>query len=115
MNLSDNHLCGIRSNDAGTYTDMGINAIADAINVCSNLTDFDTRCNGIRGDAAELLARVVLGSSSMAKFGLIPIKVMRKDAVSEDAVGSKRPWPKEGGALQADVALPGHRRGEPHQ
>ena len=50
--------------------------------VQGSLTAIDTRRNWIDGEAAEQLAAAVLGSSSMATFGDVPIKELRADALT---------------------------------
>ena len=56
-------------------------SLAAYMAVSQSLTAVDTRSNGIDGEGAKQLAAAVLGSSSVAAFGDVPIKELRADAL----------------------------------
>jgi hypothetical protein len=80
LNLKRNQLCGLDDHERGTYTAVGITAIADALRVNGGLTRVDVRDNIIAGDGAAQLAAAVLGNLKIEMFNEIPIKEMRADS-----------------------------------
>ena len=73
----------------------GIKALAHGISVSRSLNVVDTRNNSIDGEAAKELAAAVLASSSMIKFGEVPIKELRADVLTTLDLKSKNLGPTE--------------------
>ena len=60
-----------------------------------SLTAVDTRKTGIDGQGAKQLAAAVLGSSSIAAFGDVPIKELRADTLTTLDLSRKDLGPTE--------------------
>ena len=57
INLSGNRLCGVDLySGEGTYTDVGIKAIADALSVCSSLTAINLANNDLGPELTEYIS-----------------------------------------------------------
>ena len=57
--------------------------VADALKVNKSLTSLNVVSNGITGDGAENLAKVVLESASLTDFCGIPLVSLRENSVHE--------------------------------
>ena len=57
ISLANNQLCGLDFVGNGTYTDVGIKAIATAMGVSHSLTAADLRYNSSMGSEAEQMLR----------------------------------------------------------
>jgi len=82
VNLDNNYLCGVDEYGGGKFTPDAINAICDALTK-SNVQSISVKKNGITGEAAQKLAKVVLEMPSMADFCGIPIKALRDNTATD--------------------------------
>ena len=77
------------------------------MHVSHSLNVVDTRGNGIDSEAAKELAAAFLASSSMIKFGEVPIKELRADTLTTLDLSRKNLGPTE--AIVLAGLLPGSR------
>ena len=72
--LSDNQLCGVYEDKygriKGTYNDVGIKAIADALKVNAVLTSLDVSYNSLTEEAALGILRVERERNKLKSLGL---------------------------------------------
>ena len=80
LNLSMNQLCGVDDMYGnGTYTDVGIKALAEALKVSSALKNVDLVLNCIEGESAQQLVAAALESKTLEVFSTVPIKQLHEE------------------------------------
>jgi len=102
VNLDNNYLCGVDEYGGGKFTPDAINAICDALTK-SNVQSISVKKNGITGEAAQKLAKVVLEMPWMTDFGGIPIKALRDNTATELDLSNKDLGVPEGMVLSGLV------------
>ena len=70
LNLSDNQICGVHMCGSGTYTSVGINALAEVLKVSSSLKSLDLNGNSIRDEGAVAIAQAAQCNDKLESLGL---------------------------------------------
>ena len=81
IDISHNELCGLNWRGEGTYTTVGIEAIADALRVTASLTDLNLFYNSIGSEGGVALAGALRANTSLTSLTLdrepLPVKQLK--------------------------------------